>query len=86
MLLSLEFNKITSLVGFPDLKNLLELYLSHNLIKDIKEIVQLSELQKLIILDLSSNECSINPSYRVSVIYNLRKLKVLDGLNIDNDE
>jgi Leucine-rich repeat (LRR) protein len=39
MLLSLEFNKITSLVGFPDLKNLLELYLSHNLIKDIKEIV-----------------------------------------------
>ena len=64
MQLSLEDNQIESLDNFPELKNLMELYLGNNHIQESKEITNLKNLQKLIILDLSGNPFSKDPNYR----------------------
>jgi hypothetical protein len=64
----------------------MELYLSHNQIPELKELNVLGDFHKLIILDLSANDCTINPSYRVFIIYQIRKLKVLDGIVIEPEE
>ena len=46
------------------------------MIKNLKDLNILQDLQKLIILDLSGNICSKDPNYRVFILYNLKKLKV----------
>jgi len=81
--LSLEENKITTLQDFPDLKNLMEIYLANNLISNPKEIQNLKHLHKLIILDISGNPLSKDPNYRIFTLYNLKKLKVLDGVSVE---
>ena len=83
MQLSLEENKITTLQDFPDLKNLMEIYLANNLISNPKEIQNLKHLHKLIILDISGNPLSKDPNYRIFTLYNLKKLKVLDGVSVE---
>ena len=83
MQLSLEENKITTLIDFPDLKNLMELYFANNLIANPKEIQNLKHLHKLIILDISGNPLSKDPNYRIFTLYNLKKLKVLDGVSVE---
>jgi Leucine-rich repeat (LRR) protein len=88
--LSLENNEITRLDGLDDLQCLMELYLGNNLVADVKEIIKLQELQRLIILDISGNPISSgvgnNLNYRIYSIYHLRKLRVLDGVSIDPQE
>ena len=66
----------------------MELYISNNLIKDFKEIKKLKMLPKLIILDTSGNPmCKDSKKLdRIYAIYNLRKLKVLNGLSIETPE
>lgn len=86
MQLSLEDNQITTLIDFPDLKNLMEVYLANNLISNPKEIQNLSYLQKLIILDISGNPLSKDPNSRIFTLYNLKKLKVLDGVSVEITE
>ena len=83
MQVSLEDNKITTLIDFPDLKNLMELYLGNNLIYNPKEIPNLKHLNKLIILDISGNPLSKDPNHRIFTLYNLKKLKVLDGISVE---
>ena len=83
MQLSLEDNQITTLENFPDLNNLMEMYLANNNIVNYKEIQNLKDLTKLIILDLSGNPLTKDPNYRIYTLYNLKKLKVLDGLSIE---
>lgn len=85
--LSLENNDISSLKGLGCLNSLLELYIANNKLNVIKEIqVYLKPLPKLLILDLSGNPLSTTQNYRLFTIYNLRKLKVLDGVSIDSVE
>ena len=62
----------------------MELYLANNNIINIKEIQYLTILSKLIILDLSNNPICRDPNYRIITLYNNKKLKVLDGLSIEN--
>lgn len=83
MQLSLEDNRLTSLHEFPELLNLLELYLGNNLIANPKEIPHLKPLKKLIILDISGNPVAKDPNHRVFTLYNLKKLKVLDGVSVE---
>ena len=84
--LSLENNEISRLDGLEDLQCLMELYLGNNLISDVKETIKLKDLQRLIILDISGNLMSaqFGNNYRIYCIFHLRKLRVLDGLSIDN--
>ena len=86
--LSLENNEISRLDGLEDLQCLMELYLGNNLISDVKETIKLKDLQRLIILDISGNLMSsqFGNNYRIYCIFHLRKLRVLDGLSIDNQE
>jgi Leucine-rich repeat (LRR) protein len=64
----------------------MELYLGNNMITDIREIVKLKDLPRLIILDISCNPGANNQSNRVYCIFHLRKLRVLDGISIDPQE
>ena len=64
----------------------MELYLGNNLIEDIKEIINLKELARLIILDISGNNLIREDNYRIYCIFHLRRLRVLDGLSIENSE
>lgn len=84
--LSIEDNEIESLAGIGELVNLMELYIGNNRIESIKEVHFLKKLPKLIILDMSGNGLCREKNYRWYFIYNLRKLKVLDGISIDSSE
>jgi Leucine-rich repeat (LRR) protein len=82
----LEDNEIESLVEFPELRSLMELYIGNNKITDSNQIKSLSGLNKLIILDLSGNPISREESYRFYTLFLLKKLKVLDGISIESPE
>jgi len=82
----MEDNEIQLLDGLDGLQTLMELYLGNNLISDVKEIVKLKQLSRLIILDISGNNLARDQSYRIYCIFHLRKLKVLDGVSIEQAE
>ena len=84
--LSLEENEITSLGGLGKLVSLMEIYIGNNRLSVLKEVQQLKPLPKLIILDLSGNPLCDGADYRNYTIYQLRKLKVLDGVGIESGE
>jgi Leucine-rich repeat (LRR) protein len=64
----------------------MELYLDNNTVSDLTEILKLRDLPKLIILDCSYNPLASHEDYRIFCIFNLRKLRVLDGVAIDQSE
>ena len=68
------------------MQTLMELYLGNNQIDEIKEVINLKELQRLIILDISGNNLVKETNYRIYCIFHLRRLRVLDGLSIENPE
>jgi len=84
--LSLEDNEITTLSGLGKLTSLMELYIGNNRISQVKEVQQLKALPKLIILDLSGNPLCETPDYRAYTVFQLRRLKVLDGVGIEMGE
>jgi len=84
--LSLEDNDIASLSPLAKLGSLMELYIGNNRLVALKEVQQLKELPKLIILDLSGNPLCETDEYRQYTVYQLRKLKVLDGVGIESNE
>ena len=51
---------ISQLDVLDGMLNLMELYLGNNLIADLKEVVKLRDLQRLIILDISCNPVQSN--------------------------
>ena len=84
--LSLEDNNISSVAGLEQLSSLMELYIGNNRISDLKEVQYLKQLPKLLILDMAGNDVCREDNYRLFFIYNLKKLKVLDGIGIDSPE
>ena len=64
----------------------MEVYLGNNRIADSKEINNLKQLPKIIILDLSGNPFSRDPNYRIYTLFIIKKLKVLDGISIEASE
>jgi Leucine-rich repeat (LRR) protein len=81
--LSVEDNNIQSLAPLAELAALAELYLSNNSIQSMKEVLQLRALARLVIMDLSGNGCCKEEQYRLYVVFQLKKLKVLDGAPVD---
>ncbi|KAG7382808.1 Leucine-rich repeat-containing protein 9 [Phytophthora pseudosyringae] len=84
--LSLEENQISSLRGLGSALKLMELYLGNNQIENLKEIQHLKSLPKLTILDLSGNEITRLPDYRLYSVYYLRRVKVLDGVSVSTQD
>ena len=58
----------------------------NNFVNDIHTLYLLKELSNLLILDLAGNEVSQRESYRLFTIYNLSKLKILDGAQVTHKE
>lgn len=86
MQISLEDNQITNLNKFPDLANLMEMYLANNRIPTSREVLNIKHLSKLIILDMCGNPLTKDPNYRIYSLYHLKKLKVLDGIAVELNE
>jgi len=84
--LSLEDNEIHTLANFPIFKNLMELYVGNNYIENVKEVRHLTDLPKLIILDISGNPFTKESNYRIFILFYIKKLKVLDGISIEASE
>lgn len=84
--LSLEDNLIDSMAGIEVLNSIMELYIGNNKLENLKEITLLKDLPKLIILDISGNALTKEPDSRLHIIFNLKKLKVLDGVGIEQSE
>ncbi|KAE9361936.1 hypothetical protein PF008_g533 [Phytophthora fragariae] len=84
--LSLEENQISSLRGLGSALKLMELYLGNNQIENLKEVQHLKSLPKLTILDLSGNEITRLPDYRLYTVYYLRRVKVLDGVSVSTQD
>ncbi|CAM6128668.1 unnamed protein product [Calypogeia fissa] len=84
--LSIDDNKIQSLKGLDTLMSLMELYAANNLLADFNELNYIRNLPKLIVVDLLGNTFCESDEYRIYTIYTLRKLKVLDGKNVETNE
>lgn len=84
--LCIEDNLLDSLSGLAGLSNLMQLYAGGNQVAELSQVQHLRALPKLLILDLYSNPVCSVMDYRPFTIYNVRKLKVLDGRSIDSSE
>lgn len=84
--LSMYNNNLTSIKFVSKLPSLIEFYCSMNKIKSLREVFHLKHLSGLIILDMCSNPMSLDPKYRLFVIYHLKNLKSLDGSLIETSE
>lgn len=84
--LSLESNLIESLQGLKVLEKLLELYIGENYVADLKQIRFLSNLKKLIVIDMWGNPLCKEFDYRLYVVYQVKDVKVLDGTSISQAE
>ncbi|KAL4237983.1 Leucine-rich repeat-containing protein 9 [Mactra antiquata] len=82
--LTLDNNKLTTIVGLQNVPSLVELYIGNNLITNIRDVFHLKGLVNLVILDMYGNPvASDNENYRMFVIYHLKTLKALDGTAIE---
>mmetsp|Transcript_54162 Transcript_54162/g.128967 ORF Transcript_54162/g.128967 Transcript_54162/m.128967 type:complete len:1461 (+) Transcript_54162:95-4477(+) len=83
---ALEDNYLDSLDVFSGMANLMELYISSNLLEDMRSVLMLKQLPKLVVLDLCGNSMCTTADYRLYTIFHLKRLKVLDGIVITQPE
>ena len=79
-MVSLSVNSIESLADFAECSKLQELYLRRNKIKDINQVIYLTQLECLKKLSLEDNPCTKAENYRLTVVKALPNLEVLDNL------
>lgn len=84
--LSLSVNDIHELGALSSCVRLHELYLRKNQISDINQVLHLSRLRNLQVLNLSDNPVSHDPNYRYFVIAAIPSLVRLDDVNISDEE
>ena len=84
--LSMNNNNLKSIKFVNKLPSLIEFYCSINQIKNLREVFHLKNLNGLVILDMCSNPMSLDPKYRLFVVYHLKYLKSLDGSLIESSE
>lgn len=84
--LSLSVNKISSLEEFAACRNLQELYLRENNIRDLDQIYHLQDLPFLRKLWLAGNPCAERSDYRRTVLRVLPHLETLDNINVSQEE
>ncbi|RNF26501.1 putative leucine-rich repeat protein (LRRP) [Trypanosoma conorhini] len=86
-------NAITHVAALQRCSSLEEFYFARNLIRDVRDLHPLHRLLNLVSIDAAGNPCSGSHDteqhrreYRNYLIYNLPKLKVLDGMPIGEVE
>ncbi|GJQ76218.1 hypothetical protein Trydic_g1959 [Trypoxylus dichotomus] len=84
--LALSINSIESLEDFQYCKNLEELYIRQNNIRDLNEVYYLKDLPNLKNLWLGENPCANVEGYRLAVLWVLPHLQKLDNLPVTADE
>ncbi|XP_075218547.1 uncharacterized protein LOC142323155 isoform X3 [Lycorma delicatula] len=84
--LSLSVNKIASLADFQYCKNLQELFVRKNNIRDLNQVCYLQDLPKLRNLWLDENPCANCEGYRMAVIRCLPNLEKLDNVCVQREE
>lgn len=91
--LSIGQNAITDVSELQHCSSLEELYFAQNLVEELRELHPLHRLPKLLSMDVMGNPCTGSDKsetrrleYRNYVIYNLPKLKVLDGVPIGESD
>lgn len=84
--IAFSVNNINTLEPFAACKNLQELYLRQNKIKDINELVYLMDLPYLRSLWLAENPCAEFPNYRMTVLKALPNLEILDNIKVTPEE
>lgn len=84
--ISLSINSIDTLENFASCTMLQELYLRKNEIKNINEILHLSQLQFLKKLSLEDNPCTTTDNYRLTVLKALPNLEFLDNVRVTPEE
>ncbi len=83
--LAVSFNRLTS-ATLPDVPALMEVYLAFNAIADLSPICTLQRHRSLIIVDLLGNPVCEAPEYRLFTVFYGKRIKVLDGINVDAAE
>ncbi|CAF4561110.1 unnamed protein product, partial [Rotaria magnacalcarata] len=85
--LNLSCNQLESLTGFPERLNFLEvLDLADNQLYNLSDIDRLSEFRLVRDLNLRGNKITEIDDYRLSIIFKLQHLTVLDRRKIDAAE
>ncbi|XP_023710088.1 cilia- and flagella-associated protein 410 isoform X2 [Cryptotermes secundus] len=84
--LSLSVNKIASLSDFQYCRNLQELYMRRNNIRELNQILYLQDLPRLKILWLEENPCAQADQYRLTVLRALPNLQKLDNITVHPEE
>lgn len=84
--LSMSLNEIAELGAISNCRRLTELYLRKNFIRDINQVLHLSRLPYLEVLNLSDNPISRDPNYRRFVIAAIPPLERLDDRDITDEE
>lgn len=84
--LSLSLNEISDLGAISNCHGLAELYLRKNQVRDINQVLHLTRLRRLEVLNLSDNPISRDPNYRRFVIAAIPPLERLDDIDISDSE
>lgn len=84
--LSMSLNEVSELGAISNCRRLTELYLRKNYIRDINQVLHLSRLPYLEVLNLSDNPISRDPNYRRFVIAAIPPLERLDDRDITDEE
>ncbi|KAM9291429.1 LOW QUALITY PROTEIN: leucine-rich repeat-containing protein 9 [Morus bassanus] len=84
--ISIENNRITSLVSLKETYSLIGLYIRNNCVYTNQEIHHLKGLTNLIILDMSTRIVCKQDCYQLFVLFHLPSLKVLDGITVEPTE
>lgn len=84
--LSMSLNEISELGALSNCHRLTEVYLRKNHVRDINQILHLSRLPCLEVLNLSDNPISRDPNYRRFVVAAIPSLERLDDRDITDEE
>ncbi|KPI85255.1 hypothetical protein ABL78_5672 [Leptomonas seymouri] len=84
--LSMSLNEISELGAISNCRHLTELYLRKNYVRDINQVLHLSRLPYLAVLNLSDNPISRDPNYRRFVIAAIPSLERLDDRDVTDEE
>ena len=85
--LTFECNKIKNISSLKNIKNLIQINASYNLIEKSNDIYLLSALSNIAILDLKGNKiCETVSNYRFYTIFCIKSLRMLDGKSVTNSE
>ncbi|XP_021934510.1 uncharacterized protein F09G8.5 isoform X4 [Zootermopsis nevadensis] len=84
--LSLSVNKIGTLSDFQFCRNLQELYVRKNNIRELNQILYLQDLPRLKCLWLEENPCADTDQYRLTVLRTLPNLQKLDNIAVQPEE